>query len=163
MDTVRLRETLAYTGAIRAHGEHRPKFFDRLIEKLSPTVTSLAPMPLGDALEMFVTKLALPTERTADEISQFLQAATAQILDPIHMPLVLAHVGVLAQWKELHPAKLAEADLPVVCHLKSGGFVVVLSCSAGHFRVRTTQGDKRISRPDFTAQVECKVLKCAVR
>jgi hypothetical protein len=163
MDTVRLRETLAYTGAIRAHGEHRPKLLDRLIEKISPSVTSLLPMPLGAALEMFVTKLSLPTMRTADEVSQFLQAATAQIVDPLHMPLVLAHVGVLAKWQELHPAKLSEAELPVVCHLKSGGFVVVISCSASHFRVRTTLGEKRISRPDFTAQVECKILKCVLR
>jgi hypothetical protein len=161
MDTMRLRETLAYTGAIRAQGEHRPTMLDRLLATFTPQASSLAPLPLGEALDHFVFTLPRNTKRSDSEVRSFLLSATAQILDPIHMPLVLAHVGVLAQWLELHPAKLAMQDLPVVCHLKSGGFVVVMSCSPGHVRVRTAQGDKRLSRPDFTAQVECKILKSA--
>ncbi len=161
MDTIRLREALAYTGAIRAQADYKPSVIERLLATLKPNGISLAPMPLGDALEHFVFTLPRNTKRSDSEVRNFLISATTQILEPLHMPLVLAHVGVLAQWMELNPAKLETLDLPAVCHLKAGGFVVVMSCSPGHVRVRTAEGDKRLSRPDFTNQVECRILKTA--
>ncbi len=158
MDSMRLRETLAFTGALRAQGGRRISLVERVQSRFRPATTVLAPLTLGDALEFFVATLAMPTERTPAEISGFLKAATTQIIDPRHMPLVLSHVGVLAQWQDVHPAKLEAPVLPAVCHLKSGGFVVVVHARPGGFRVFTSMGVKSLARPAFTAQVECKVM-----
>lgn len=116
------------------------------------------PLPLVAALEELATRCGKSCPR---EMLVAALPVAEQDMDPRFAPIALARAGLEARWEKTRPARLSDADFPMLAPMLDGGAVLLLRRGGqGNITLLDASGEKDMPTDLLAAMIAQEMLVC---